>query len=271
MDGIMGEVSTSDEIWRSLLTDVNSPLRRAHRIMKFLPASERCKVCNVPFTGPSAPLLRLGGLGRARMNPRFCCKCENMANKHPGGAEIDLTMMFADVRGSTALAESLGTAEFTRLIARFYDTVTHILIDSDAFIDRLIGDEVIALFLPLTCGPDNAARAVDAARRILLGTGHADPEGPWVPVGVGIHTGQAFVGAVGTSGVRDFTALGDDVNATARLASSAGPGEILVSTAAAAAARLETSQMESRQLTLKGRQQPMDVYVTRLEAAAAAS
>jgi adenylate cyclase len=184
-----------------------------------------------------------------------------MAQRHPGGAEIELTLLFADVRGSTSLAESLGTAAFTQLIGRFYDTLSHVLISAEALIDRLIGDEVIALFIPLMVGPEHAGRAVDAARRILLETGHGSREGPWVPVGAGVHTGTAFVGSVGSAGVTDFTALGDDVNVTARLAAAAGAGEILVSSATARAAGLPPVGLETRRLELKGRHEPMDVYV----------
>jgi adenylate cyclase len=257
----MGEIDTVDEMWRSLLTERDSPLRRNWRMMKRLPASHRCKVCNMPLTGPASALLRMRGVRPAKMNPRFCSQCETMAEKHPGGVELELTMLFADIRGSTTLAESLGNAAFTRLVGRFYDTVTHILIGSDAFIDRLIGDEVIALFIPLLAGPTHSNRAVEAARRILVDTGHRKPEGPWVPVGIGVHTGTAFVGSVGSAGVTDFTALGDDVNATARLASAAGAGEILVSRSTADAADLDTTRLEPRELALKGRQQSMDVFV----------
>lgn len=257
----MTDPSTSEAIWQSMLTDHDSPLRRNRRLMKMLPSSHRCKVCNAPLAGATGAVLRLRGVRPAKMNPRFCSLCEGMAEKHPGGAEIELTLLFADIRGSTGLAESLGTAAFTRLVGRFYDAVTRVLIGSDAFIDRLIGDEVIALFIPLLVGPDYTTKAVDAARRILADTGHGTPEGPWVAVGAGVHTGTAFVGSVGSSGVTDFTALGDDVNATARLASAAGPGEILVSGPTAVAAGLDTAILEPRRLELKGRQQPMDVYV----------
>jgi adenylate cyclase len=86
-----------------------------------------------------------------------------------------------------------------------------------------------------------------------------------VPVGIGIHTGLAFVGVVqgGEGKVSDFTALGDNVNIAARLASTAGPGEILVSEAAFKAAQLERSTLEYRKLSLKGKSEPIGVYVYR--------
>src|SRR5207249_312337 len=100
------------------------------------------------FGGPGGFVMRLTGRRPSRMSPRLCDVCESFARTHPGGAEISLSLLFADIRGSTALAETLGTTQFSKLIARFYDAVTDELIRSDALIDRLIGDEVIALFIP---------------------------------------------------------------------------------------------------------------------------
>jgi len=210
--------------------------------------------------------MRFTGKGRSRMNPNICNSCERFAEEHPGGAEIPLSLLFADIRGSTNLAESLGTARFSALIAKFYSAVTQELLRVDALIDRLIGDEVIALFVPALAGDKNknAQAALEGARGILKATGHESSEGPWVPLGVGIHTGNAFVGAVGSSGVTDITALGDDVNLTARLASLAQAGEILISEATRAAAGLPTDGLEPRHLELKGRNEPVDVWVMRI-------
>ena len=198
------------------------------------------------------------------MNPSICNSCERFAQEHPGGAEIPLSMLFADIRGSTALAEGLGTSRFSALIARFYSAVTQELLKVDALIDRLIGDEVIALFVPVLSGDKHAHAAMEGAKAILRATGHDKSEGPWVPIGVGIHTGNAFVGAVGTSGVTDITALGDDVNLTARLASLASAGEILFTEATRTAAQLPVDGLEPRRLELKGRSEPIDVWVLRV-------
>ncbi|NIN68110.1 MAG: adenylate/guanylate cyclase domain-containing protein, partial [Anaerolineae bacterium] len=112
-------------------------------------------------------------------------------------------------------------------------------------------------------GPEHPRRAIQAAQSLLELTGHRDRNGPWLPVGVGVHTGSAFVGVVGgTEGKpTDFTALGDNVNITARLASKAGPGEILISDAAYAAAGLELGNLERRQLELEGKSEPTGVRV----------
>ena len=170
-------------------------------------------------------------------------------------------MLFADVRGSSELARRLSTRDFTNLMQRFYAASRDVLVDGDAIIEKFIGDEVAALFLPFMTGPGHARRAVEVAERLVRAVGYGSEEGPWVPIGVGVHTGVAFVGMVASGGVSDFTALGDSVNIAAHLASVAAAGEILVGTDAAAAAGLMDPANERRHVSLKGH--PLDVVVLR--------
>jgi adenylate cyclase len=86
---------------------------------------------------------------------------------------------------------------------------------------------------------------------------------PWAPIGAAVHTGVPYVGRVGEGDACDFTAVGDPVNTTARLASSAAAGEILVSAAAANASKLDTSTLEMRTLSLRGREESAEVWVAR--------
>jgi len=217
----------------------------------------------MPFKGLGGTLARtLFGRVPSKMNPHMCNSCELFAEKHHGGAEIELSMLFADVRGSTTLAEKQSPAAFSRLISRFYTVATHELIHANALIEKLIGDEVTGLFVPGIAGPAHAQVAIEAAQAILAATGHGTPAGPWIPVGVGIHTGTAYVGSVGQKGgMTDITALGDAVNTTARLASQAAAGEILLSESARMSAGLASAGLESRQLQLKGRSEPILVWV----------
>jgi adenylate cyclase len=133
-------------------------------------------------------------------------------------------------------------------------------------VDRLIGDEVVGLFIPGLAGAGHPRKAIQAALNLLQRTGHRDPDGPWIPIGVGVHTGLAFVGVVGggADNPTDFTALGDNVNVAARLASQAGPGEILISEAAYTASGMELGELERRQLALKGKSEPVDARLLRL-------
>lgn len=254
---------TIEEQWYKMLTEGEAVPHRLRHLMGNLPSDPRCKLCAAPFKGWGGALMRVMGRAQSKYNPRFCIPCEKF--EHPGGAEIVLTMLFADVRGSTTLAEQMSALEFSRLINRFYTVATHVLVRSDAMVDRLMGDEAIGLFIPAFSGPEHPRRAVDAAQELLKQTGHRDPKGPWLPVGIGVHTGPAYVGVVGDEdSTMDFTALGDSVNTTARLASQAGAGEILVSDATCAAAGLDTERLEHRQLELKGKSEPIGVHVLRI-------
>jgi len=107
-------------------------------------------------------------------------------------------------------------------------------------------------------------QAIEAGLSILSATGHGDPEGPWLPVGVGVHSGVAFVGAVGEPPVTELTALGDVVNTAARLASAAGAGELLVTDGAIAAAAWPVAGLESRSLELKGKRELTSIRVARV-------
>ena len=255
-----------EEVWHSMLTtgDYNN-MRRMRKLFKYLPKEPRCAHCNAPFEGIGSMVVKLFyGIQPSKMNPRMCNDCEIFAEEHQGGAEVELAMLFADVRGSTTLAEGSSPVEFAQLIDRFYQVATDVLIHADALIEKLIGDEVTALFVPGYAGGDYTRRAIGAAQELLKATGHKDPAGPWIPVGVGVHHGRAFVGAVGSKeGVVEITALGDAVNIAARLASQAGPGEIIVSEEAILAAGIEGEVYEQRHLTLKGRSEPVDVRVMR--------
>jgi adenylate cyclase len=254
---------TREEEWYRMLTEGEPINRHLYHLYGSLPSDPRCKLCAAPFKGLGGLLMHLLGRDPSRYNPRFCTKCE--IYDHPGGAEVPLTMLFADVRNSTRLAEELSAREFSRLMNRFYTAASHVLIQTDAMVDRLLGDEAIGLYLPGFAGPQHPRKAIEAAQELLRLTGHADVRGPWLPVGVGIHTGQAYVGVVGgEQSTTDFTALGDNVSITARLASEAGPGEILISDAAFAAAELDLGELERRPLELKGKSEPIGVRVLHL-------
>jgi adenylate cyclase len=240
---------------------------RLRQFFKRLPAEPRWKLCYVPFEGFGGSVVKLA-LNKypSNYNPNVCNTCFDVVRKEQIGVELVSSFLFADVRGSTSIAEGMGSGEFSQLINRFYQATTQVLIKSDAMIDKLIGDEVAAFFVPGFVGQEHAKKAVMAGQELLRVTGHADRDGPWIPVGVGVHTGQAWIGAVGSSDqVSDITALGDSVNVAARFASEAGPGEILISEDSRIEAGLSSSGLESRNLELKGKSEPMGVWIMRLK------
>lgn len=202
------------------------------------------------------------GYGPSMLTPRLCNLCEKMILQHEGGAELELSLLFADIRGSTSMAEQKGTREYMEFIQRFFKTTSRVLIERDGLVNRLIGDQAIGLFVPNFAGMHHASAAVGAAIEILEATGHTDPDGPWAPLGIGVHTGVAYVGAVGSKdGVREIAVLGNAANLAARLSSHAADGEILISDDALAAAALEDRKLEKRKLTLKGISKPVGVRV----------
>ncbi|TAK13561.1 MAG: adenylate/guanylate cyclase domain-containing protein [Anaerolineae bacterium] len=249
--------------WRAMIEKGEvAAFNKKRKLFYSLPSNTRCKFCYAPFRGIGGAVVRtIYGTRPSRVNPHMCNACDDFADKYQGGVEIVLSMLFADIRGSTTLAESMPPAEFRRLIDRFYKVSTHILTEHDSAVDKLAGDQVSGYFLP-GFATDHAGAALRAAEELLRATGHGSPEGPWVGVGVGVHTGNAFYGAVGqTGGMVDVTALGDNVNVTARLASSAAAGEILTTPTTLQAAGRSTAGLEMRRLELKGKSEPVDVYV----------
>jgi adenylate cyclase len=233
------------------------------RFYKSLPARSRCKFCFAPFDGTGGAVIKtIFQVYPSRFNPHYCNVCDDFAKKYQGGAEVPVTMLFADIRGSTTLAEKIEPRALSGLINRFYVKSTYVLSHAGAMIEKLAGDEITAVFAPGLAGEAYARQAVDAARELLRETGHADEGGPWVPVGIGLHSGVAFVGSVGRPGGNmEVAALGDVPNTTSRLTSQAGPGEILVSEETLRLAGVDTQGLERRQLALKGRSEPIDAFV----------
>ena len=254
---------TPEQWWHALLTGDNPsfPFRRVRNLFKLIPEAPRCKFCNAPFHGMGAPLMRLIGQYPSRLTPHLCTQCHKFASQYLGGAEVELTMLFADIRGSTSLAEKMPPAEFGQLISHFFAVAGDIIVRSQALLDRLVGDQVIGLYIPGFAGQHHRELAIGAAQGLMRATGHSSETGPWIPVGIGIHTGVAFVGSVGDAGVAtDITVLGDAANTAARLSSSARAGEILISENALIAG-LDPAQLETRLLELKGKSQPVKVFV----------
>jgi len=229
------------------------------------PSDLHCHECGIPINGFWGNVWRFMGSAPSSFSPRLCSACEKSARQYEVGAEVELTMIFADVRDSTPLAESKGTMGFKDIIQRFYKETSNVLIEHNAMVNRLMGDQVIALFVPRFAGKDHARAALHATQELMRVTGHGDPNGPWIPVGAGIHTGLAYVGAVGSpDGVNEIAVLGSAANICARLSSKAAAGEILISEDSVKSGNLDVEGLESRSLELKGVSQPVAVRVMKV-------
>ena len=124
----------------------------------------------------------------------MCDVCERFAKRFPGGTELEVSILFADIRGSTPLAESMEAREYSELIHRFYLAGTRALYSNNALIEKFVGDGLAAFFAPAFAGPNHALTAIKAGKDVLRATGHGTGETPWIPVGVGVNTGVAYIG-----------------------------------------------------------------------------
>jgi adenylate cyclase len=221
--------SRANAQWRSLLTGEDPSLLRVRRVWKKIPSSPRCKVCASPFHGVGGALANLLWHGPMRDNPLLCKACFGQLAKFPGGAELEISVLFADVRGSTGLAERIGAGRFRSLLQDYYHLAGVAIDANGGIIDKFLGDGVMALFIPVIAGDGHAARAIEAGAAVVAAVARSGLGEHGVLVGAGVHSGEAFVGAIGSPEKIDFTALGDTVNIAARLGGLAGPGELIVS------------------------------------------
>ena len=225
---------------------------------RLLPHDPRCKICASPFEGVGGLVMRtVFGRERSALNPQFCSICEDYVKKHQGGAEVEMSMLFADIRGSTALSERMTPLDFQKLINRFYVGATDVIAKEHGLVEKLAGDAVAAFWGSGFAGKNYVERTIHAAQKI-----HKSMETQNIPIGIGVHAGVAYFGAMGSEGgLVDISAIGDEVNAAARIASKAAAGEILVSEVALEQAGIEAGELESRTLELKGIAEPMTVRV----------
>jgi adenylate cyclase len=250
------------QMWHDwFMTDAFAVEKRLYGFFRILPHDPRCKLCNAPFHGIGGMVVgALYGRKQSGLNPRFCNVCEEFAKKFPGGAEVEMSMLFADVRGSTALSEQMTSIEFSKLINRFYVGSTKAIADADGLVEKLAGDAVAAFWGAGFAGQDYVAKTISAAQNISRLMQRQN-----IPVGIGVHAGMAFFGAMGSSeGLVDISAIGEEVNTAARLASKAAAGEIIVSETALERAHMDSSELESRKLELKGISEQVPVRVMRV-------
>jgi len=250
-----------DQMWHDwFMTDAFAVEKRLYRFLNILPREPRCKVCHAPFQGLGGYVVSaLYGRRQSSLNPHFCNMCEDFARKFPGGSEVEMSMLFVDVRGSTALSEKMTAMEFQKLINRFYIGSTKSIAEEDGLVEKLAGDAVAAFWGAGFAGKDYVARTVRTAQKI-----QKRMEEQNIPVGIGVHAGVSYFGAMGSAGgLVDISAIGDEVNTAARIASKAAAGEILVSENALAQAGMTAEDFESRNLELKGISEPVKVRVMR--------
>jgi adenylate cyclase len=224
-------------------------------------------MCGAPFGGLGSRLVSPLGYFPSRKNPNICATCVELAP--PGGMTTQAGVLFADIRGFTARAAEAGPVETSRLLRRFYACAEDVLLPG-ALIDKLIGDAVMALYLPIyNLAGDPASRSrgeprdvamvmIRHARQLLARIGYGTPDGPFAEIGIGLDFGELFIGNIGDGAVSDFTAIGDVVNTASRLQGAAGGGEILASERLAA--ELAEPPGERIEVQVKGKPAPVAAY-----------
>jgi adenylate cyclase len=243
------------------------------RLLRALPSTPRCGFCGAPFAGFGGRVVRPLGFRPSRKNPNLCAVCVEMAP--PGGMTLEIGVLFADLRGFTAESESRTPAETSTKLRGFYRHAEKVLFP-EALIDKLIGDEVMALYIPPLMGFTSIddldeARAHIAhvmlghARELLQRAGYGTPDGPEFEIGIGLDFGEAFIGNIGDTAVHDFTAVGDVVNTASRLQGQAAAGEVVLS--ARLGELLPDPVGEPERVVLKGKQEPFDARRVRWFAA----
>lgn len=248
------DAQVNQEEWEAFFrTFGHRTYRRIVRAVSGLPRDPRCEACGSPFAGWGGAVMRRMGKAPSRKNPRWCGRCFEMAPA--GGGVFTIGVLFADVRGFTAMTEQASPEEVATRMNRFYGDATRVIVQH-GLVDKLIGDQVMGLYIP---GLIADGRFVDAmvsdAATLLKVVGYGTKTGPTLQVGVGLDIGSAWVGVVGAGEVRDFTALGDVVNVAARLQGQADGGQIVMTSAVAEAAGL--SDGVEALVRVKGKRQPL--------------
>ncbi len=243
-------------VWKLHETGVGGAMAS---LLRVLPHGPRCGICAAPFAGPGRLIAGPLGYRPSRKNPTVCSVCVEFAP--PGGMKMQTGVLFADLRGFTARFDGGDPEQASHLLRRFYRCAEDVLFP-DAVIDKLIGDEVMALYLPDLKKDIDHARVpelmLEHARGLMRSVGYGSSKGPFVEMGIGLDFGEAFVGNIGQRALYDFTAIGDVVNTASRLQGQAAGGEIVISERVARG--LPTSAGSRVVLTLKGKADPQVAY-----------
>ncbi|HEX8370149.1 MAG TPA: adenylate/guanylate cyclase domain-containing protein [Pyrinomonadaceae bacterium] len=203
----------------------------------------------------------------SRFMPEYVVKqlLENPDSFRLGGVNQTITVLFADIRGFTAISEHENPERIVGLLNRFFSAMSEIIFGHGGTLDKYTGDGLMALFGAPTATPDDAKNALHAAmamqKRIQTLNEELKNEGfNQIGVGVGLHTGVATVGYIGSDKRSEYTAIGDTVNLASRLESNAQAGQILISEATAKACNEPVSLKPQEPLQVKNRLQPVSLF-----------
>lgn len=245
----------NEDVWKQVLIEGHPLLLTKKKRFGFLPHDPRCKLCTAPFRGVGGWLLKtFQGIRQSKRNPSFCNACDEFLKAYPGGTHTPMTLMFVDIRNSTGLSAEMSSKEFMKLVSELRNLALDAMAKTDGSVLEFIGDGVIAVWPPGIAGADHAKKGVTAARRLLEKVGQIAPQGIDLPIGIGVHTGEAYLGtiAAASNDIQDISAFGYDVNLVARISATASAGQALVSQATCDAAGVRYDTAELLHPSMKG-------------------
>jgi adenylate cyclase len=203
----------------------------------------------------------------SRFLPEYVVKqmLENPNSFKLGGVNQTITVLFADIRGFTRIAEHAPPEKIVSLLNRYFSAMTDIIFAHGGTLDKYLGDGLMALFGAPTATDEDASNALNAAvamqRRLIGFNQELQDEGlAEIGVGIGLHTGEVTVGYIGSERRSEYTAIGDAVNTASRLESNAKGGEILISEATSKAAGSRYKLTTREPITVKNREQPVILF-----------
>lgn len=252
----------NEGLWNTIFADGHPALLKQHWLHRKLPTKPRCRMCLVPFKGIGGWIMRRKGKTQNSRNPNFCNACDKFMEAYPGGAEVEMSMLYVDIRQSTQFAEQNKPENVSQRINVFLDEATRIITEHDGFVMAFYGDCIVAAWPPGFCGEQHALKAQQAAIELATTKKMIDKSGETIPVGVGVHTGKVFIGTVSAlqGSFRDVSIFGSNVNLTARLASQAAASQALASAENIYATGKEPASFKSQTVELKGFAEPVTIY-----------
>lgn len=204
---------------------------------------------------------RKGKMQNSR-NPNYCNACDQFLETFPGGAEVEMSMLYVDIRQSTQYAEGHEAAEVSERINAFLSQAVNIITDNDGFVMAFYGDCIVAVWPPGFSGEQHALKAQQAALALARENSLRGPDGNAIPVGVAVNTGNIFIGTVtalqGT--FRDVSVFGSNVNLTARMAARAAMSQVLATAGNIIACGKNPADFPSEEVELKGFSQAQKIY-----------
>lgn len=218
----------------------------------------QCGICGTLLSGALSHVFRAAGIKRSARNPNLCSRCDTHVRE---GRLVEITVVFADLTSFTELTHELGAERTHEVVDAFLRAAAGTITQHGGFIDKYIGDAVMALYNVPIKHADHARRAVDAALELQSGMAALSRRFQMdLKAAVGIASGWARVGRLGSEESRDFTAIGDVVNIAARLEGKTNPGEVLVSRETYEKIADQFPGVAEERLALKGFREPVAAH-----------